>query len=262
MKNRNWYHGSSQKINLFNPFSFDLGNTFQKPGWGTFCFKNYEYTKKFTIMRLIQNFYSEIKNEQNKKFLHINRCTWDFVNEKIITTKDGFQFIKENIIGKKVYIHTIDSACLKKKGIGNDITHKEYTFRDENVKPINIETIVIEENLLKDSILIVNDVNCYREECVHISSYYNRGFLSLFITYDYTINRDEIEKIIVAISNRSLAVGEDLSKFIKDNHVNIKKIPIRIRLKQAICGSINRVFFRKKIILRLRKFDENIMEEL
>ncbi len=42
---KTWYHGSDKKIEIFNPYAFDLGNTFQKFGWSTFCFKNYNYTK-------------------------------------------------------------------------------------------------------------------------------------------------------------------------------------------------------------------------
>ena len=45
-----WYHGSDKKIELFNPYAFDLGNSFQKFGWSTFCFKDYEYTKNYEIL--------------------------------------------------------------------------------------------------------------------------------------------------------------------------------------------------------------------
>lgn len=34
---KTWYHGSDKKIEIFNPYAFDLGNTFQKFGWSTFC---------------------------------------------------------------------------------------------------------------------------------------------------------------------------------------------------------------------------------
>ena len=79
---RVWYHGSDKVIKVFNPYSFDLGNSFQKFGWSTFCFKDYNYTMGFTIMRCIQRYYDGVKTNENRKYLHENRCTWDFVNEK------------------------------------------------------------------------------------------------------------------------------------------------------------------------------------
>ena len=40
------YSKYDKKIEIFNPYAFDLGNTFQKFGWSIFCFKDYEYIKK------------------------------------------------------------------------------------------------------------------------------------------------------------------------------------------------------------------------
>lgn len=260
--NNNWYHGSNKKIHIFNPNSFDLGNAFQTPGWSTFCFKNYEYTEKFAIMRLIQNYYSTIKNEDNQIFLHNNRCTWDFINEKAITTEEGFKFITDHLIGKKVYIHIFDSTKLVIKGIGNDITHNEFTFRDKNVKPIQIDTIILDEEKLKQTISIVNDINKYRDKLVELSKYYNRGFLTLFINLDYTINRSEIEKIIVAINMEKLNPGENISDFIETNNINIKKIRFIIRVKNSICGIMCHLFLRKLFIRKLKRFDLSIKDEV
>lgn len=254
--NKIWYHGSNKKIQLFNPNSFDLGNAFQKPGWSTFCFKNYEHTKNFSIMRLIQNYYSAIKNEDNKIFLHNNRCTWDFVNEKAITTEDGIKFIIKNVIGKRVYIHTFDSSTLKLKGIGNDITHNEFTFRDKNVKPIKIDTIILDEKKLKQAILIVQDVNKYRDELVKLSRYYNRGYLALFMNFDYTINRNEIEKIIIAINTRKLKVGEDINNFILNNNITIRRVPFITRVKKSLYGIISHIFLKRLFIKKLEKFNQ------
>ncbi len=252
---KTWYHGSDKKIDRFNPYAFDLGNTFQKFGWGTFCFKDYEYTKKFTMMRCIQHYYDSIKTQENKDFLHTNRCTWDFVNERPITTKVGLDFIIDNMIGTNIYIHYIDVSTLKIKGIGNDVTHDEFTFRDSDVTPIKIETITFTKELLEEYLMIVNDVNAYRNKLVEISHNYNRGFLSLFITYDYTINRPEIEKIIVAIDEGKLKVGNDIEKYIKENNINIYKIPVLTRIKKSILGMINKKIFRAKYIDKMKKFD-------
>ena len=253
-----WYHGSDKKIEKFNPYAFDLGNSFQKFGWSTFCFKDYNYTKGFTIMRCIQRYYDKIKNADNKKFLHENRCTWDFVNEKPITTKEGINFIINNMIDTEIYIHSFDPSKLKIKGIGNDVTHDEFTFRDYNVVPVDIEKIVFTKELLEQTLLIVEDVNKYRDYLVDISNNYNRGFLSLFITYDYTLNREEIEKIIVAISNGIVKIGDDLLKFINDNNVIIKRIPIRKRIKKSILGVINKKVFRYKYINKLKEYNDSL----
>lgn len=256
-----YYHGSDKKIEIFNPYAFDLGNSFQKFGWSTFCFKNYNYTKGFTIMRCIQRYYDKVKTNENRMYLHSNRCTWDFVNEKPIITKEGLNYVLKNMIGTEIYIHYIDSSKLKNKGIGNDITHKEVTFRDKNVLPMKIEKITFTKELLENYLIVVEDVNKYRNYLVAISNNYNRGFLSLFITYDYTLNRDEIEKIITAVNNGVIKKGEDLYKFIKNNNVNIKKIPILKRIKKAFLGTINRNIFRYKYINKLKKYNEKLKQK-
>ena len=250
-----WYHGSDKKIELFNPYAFDLGNSFQKFGWSTFCFKDYEYTKNFSMMRCIQHYYDEIKNPDNREYLHNNRCTWDFVNEKAITTKEGLKFIINNLVGKKMYIHYIDSSKLKIKGIGNDATHNEVTFRDIDVVPIKIEEIDFTKEFFEENLMIVNDVNKYRKKLVEISNNYNRGLLSLFITYDYTLNREEIEKIIVAIAEGKIKIGDDLYKYIKDNNINICKIPLLKRIKKSVLGVFNKKMFKKKFIKKMKKYD-------
>ena len=264
MKNMHniWYHGSDTRIEFFNPYAFDLGNTFQKPGWSTFCFIDYEYTKKFTIMRCIQHYYDMVKNGANKSFLHNNRCTWDFINEKPITTKDGLEYIIKSLSGTKIYIHWIDSSRLKKKSIGNDVTHDEFTFRDSGVLPIKIETITLTSEELEKNLMVVNDVNLYRNKLVEFSEFYNRGLLSLFIKYDYTLNRDEIEKIIIAIDEGRLKIGDDLKRFIVENNIKIKRIPLYKRLKKSILGAINKKFFRKKYKRELEKFDSEFEKNL
>lgn len=249
-----WYHGSDKKIDIFNPCSFDLGNTFQQPGWGTFCFKDYDYTKKFAIMRCIQDFYVKIRNNSNRKFLHKNRCTWDFINKKPVTTSEGFRFILNNIDNLKVFIHYIDYQKLKKKGIGNDITHNEFTFRDTNIVPIKIEQINLTYEELKHIFIIVDDVNEYRKKLVLISKYYNRGILSMFMKYDYTMNREEIEKIIVAKESSKLKIGDNLTEYMKENKIAINPTPLKCRIIQAILGSINKHFFTKKYMKRLSSY--------
>lgn len=252
------YHGSQKEIQIFNAYSFDLGNSFQKAGWGTFCFKDYEYTKKFAVMRVIQNLYNEKKETENREFLHENRCTWDFIYEQPITTQKGYKYIINNFLGQKIYLHTIDRKQLKMFGIGNDITHHEFTFRDSGIKPTKIDEITLTEELLKNMMLIVKDVNEYREKLVELSQKYNRGFLSLFITFDYTINRKEIEKIIIAIENGKLKVGEDITKYILDNDIKIKKISFLKRLKTAILGLIGRTFLKNKYKRKLKIYHESI----
>jgi len=256
--NKMWYHGSNIEIQLFNPNSFDLGNSLEKPGWSTFCFNKYQYTENFAIMRLIQNYYAKIKNEKNKVFLHNNRCTWDFINEKAITTQEGLDFILKNLLNQKIYIHIFDPSKLKLKGIGNDTTHNEFTFRDSNVKPIKINTVILNEKKLKQAIMIVQDVNKYRDELVRLSKYYNRGFNTLFIKFDYTINRNEIEKIIIAINDNKLNVGEDISDFIIKNNIKIKKIPVIVRFRNAICGIFSHTLLKKIFKMKLEKFNQGI----
>ena len=256
-----WYHGSDKIIDVFNPYAFDLGNTFQKFGWSTFCFKDYEYTKKFTIMRCIQRYYKSIKKEDNEVFLYNNRCTWDYINEKPITTKEGLKFIIERMQKIKIYIYHIDSKKLKIKGIGNDATHDEVTFRDSNIVPIKTETITLTKEILEKYIMIVNDVNKYRDYLVELSNNYNRGLLSLFITYDYTLNKKEIEKIIQAVKNEKIKTGDNLYKFIEENKIIIKKIPLIKRIKKSIIGTINKNIFRQKYIKKLKEYNSNLKEK-
>ena len=257
-KSKVWYHGSDKVIKVFNPYSFDLGNSFQKFGWSTFCFKDYNYTMGFTIMRCIQRYYDGVKTNENRKYLHENRCTWDFVNEKPIITQEGLNFIIKNMLGTEIYIYSFDPSKLKIKGIGNDVTHDEFTFRDSNVVPIKVETVEFTKELLEQKLMIVEDVNKYRNYLVEISNNYNRGFLSLFITYDYTLNRDEIEKIIVAIDNGVIKIGDDLYDFVKNNNVRINKIPIIRRIIKSILGIINKKIFRFKYIDKLKKYNDSL----
>ena len=256
--NKMWYHGSNKRIDIFNPYSFDLGNSFQKFGWSTFCFKDYKYTKGFTIMRCIQRYYDEIKSDDNKEYLHENRCTWDFVNERPIITKEGLNFVLDNMIGTEIFIHYFNPSLFKIKGIGNDVTHDEFTFRDKNVKPIKIDQIAFSKELLEQTLMVVEDVNKYRDYLVKISNNYNRGFLSLFITYDYTLNRTEIEKIIVAINKGIIKIGDDLYDFVEKNDIKIRKISLLKRILKSILGIINRKLLKKKYLNKLKKYNESL----
>ena len=110
--------------------------------------------------------------------------------------------------------------------------------------------------------MVVNDVNLYRNKLVEFSEFYNRGLLSLFIKYDYTLNRDEIEKIIIAIDEGRLKIGDDLKRFIVENNIKIKRIPLYKRLKKSILGAINKKFFRKKYKRELEKFDSEFEKNL
>ena len=116
-----------------------------------------------------------------------------------------------------------------------------------------------DEKNLKQAILIVNDVNKYRDELVKLSKYYNRGFWSLFINFDYTINRGEIEKLIVAINSNKLNVGENINDFILSQNIKNKKVTFIVRLKKSICGIINHIFFKKLFIKKLNKFNQSLI---
>lgn len=92
--------------------------------------------------------------------------------------------------------------------------------------------------------MIVNDVNKYRDKLVEISNYYNREFLSLFITCDYTLNRREIEKIIVSVEKGKIKIGDDIHKYVIENDIRIVKIPLLKRIKKSFLGMINKKIYR------------------
>ena len=202
------YHGTTYEIDKFKPMSLDLGNAFQKPGWSTFCFSDYEYAKKFAASKAFTEMLRKAHTDDESE-VDVSELQVKFVNGQLVISKDCLDFITDHdLIDKKqtFYVYKIDASNLKEIGIGNDPALKEYTFRDADVPfeqrdtfEISIKDIATLIDVTTDSInAVIPDENSdYRSLQVH----------------NYQKEKEVRDKLELARANGELNPGDDIEEY-------------------------------------------------
>jgi hypothetical protein len=216
LANNTLYHGSMYEIDLFKPMSLDLGNAQQEPGWSTFCFNEYTMANRFGLMRLIQKnigLMSQFAPDNMKPLLI---CEWDIENNKPWIHKDAYRYMRTFLLNCVYYVYEIDATNLE-VGVGNDEKFKEFTFREANIKPVSIQKLRIDDELLKINLLIIDKpVKEQLAEEKRLINSTNRGWYSRLTNRDY--NNDPVSvKLQDAVRDGKLKPGDDINQFMVDN---------------------------------------------
>lgn len=234
------YHGSTCKFDTFHPMSIDLGNGLQKPGWSTFCFRNYDWARRFAIMRLVQNYLEKTYGDsKDSKY----ECNWDLHNNRPYIHKDMFNEVCDALCNEYIYVYTIDSENLE-LGIGNDARFPEVTFREDNVKPLKINRINTSADILKSDITLIdkNPVDFEKEQLDSIQ-YVNRGWVNCMLNRNFSED-SSVGKLMKAVSEGKLKPGDDIEQFMVENNIILDDVSFLERFKEmdAIETSVSESF--------------------
>lgn len=207
------YHGSPYKLEVLKPIGLDLGNRLQKPGWSIFMWKTREEALIWALMKKCQQLKNVFKEQGVSKF----HAYWNYENDKVMmrcTDEKGFRkYCMDNQV--ITYIYTVRENIFN-LGIGNDKTHDEYTIRGKEVKPINTEEIIINDEVIDNYITFVDDVKMARINNDVFTGKYNmhRGLLALLIDNGVHDNRIKYKEIITKIKKKEIKPGDDLANIL------------------------------------------------
>ena len=241
------YHGSEHLFKTLEPTALDFGNAFVKPGWSLFCWKTYEEACSWAVWRAVSWYLSDLQ-ESGKLAADIKTSkyiTWDQAKSRAKMTQSGFDFIKSTMIANPNskypygYVYTFKTKR-KYVSIGNDASHKEYTTREQHIKPIRIDKIKINEENIMKHILLVSDEEFNYRNSKEDWDWMNRGLTSLFLTRDYTynslVNKSAANQIWEDIHNGLLKPGDDLEEYMYKKRISIAHLSPLKRLKLQAVG--------------------------
>lgn len=226
METKYIYHGSAHDFDVFHPMSLDLGNADQKPGWSTFCFREYALARRFALMRLIQK---TMEGKEDK--YHV--CGWDLKENKPFLHHTVYAEVLNAIRYEKIFVYTVDATPLA-LGVGNDERFPEITFREDNVIPYKKDVIFTEEDTIRDDIHVIRkDPNVYEQEQMDDLANLNRGWVTCMLNRDYS-GDNAVAKLTKAVSDGKLNPGDDVVSYMNANGISLKDISFIERLHDAV----------------------------
>lgn len=226
------YHGSDIKLDQLKPTAFDMGNSFQKPGWSLFCFDNFECAKRWAFMKMLQNYKTKLRAQNVDEETAIKyRCYWNFIEKKPAIYPDSRDLIKKQFINSKIYVYEID-ADMQDIGIGHDSTHNEFTLRNNDIQFKKVEVILTEQEF--DNIFLLCDLEQMQEDLEKNVASKGRGILSFFMIYDYFNNVEAVKIIKSSLRSGDLKEGDDIEAFLSNKGAEMKKNDIQRRLKKSL----------------------------
>lgn len=220
------YHGSADIYDKLEPTAPDLGNIMQKPGWSLFCWREYDSAICWSVFQVLLKLH---KNEFNKQYkmplLQPNRKAM-YVTQEFYDA--ACEYVKHHKLVSYVYI--IDSP-LQYVSIGSNSSHKEYTTREQHIKPTQIDEILITEKIITRlcEVIPMEEYVEYKES-LKKPNFTHRGLLtSCLLINDFWYNSlaDDgrvVKAIMRGIHEEELSVGDDIEAFLKTKGLKIKKL--------------------------------------
>ena len=237
------YHGSDEKLKMLKPIGLDLGNTFNKPGWSIFTFKNYDYAATWAAyvslkkgMRYLYSTDRQFKRDIDKYFDTYMPVAYDTSTNEAVLCQDIIPALFKSMNGlvKYYYVYTMD-VDRKYVSIGNDSTLDEYTVRTE-VIPTKIDKYAICKENISDIFKIVSYEEYNNSLSRNANSFMRRGFLSLFMNRDFewygyhASSNNDIRILYQAITDKKLKPGMDIEEWCYNRGIDLPKISIIDRL--------------------------------
>ena len=212
--NKKLYHGSIHKLDILQPNAIDIGNKIQKPGWSLFCWDNKDYAYGWTIMQCIKIISDDLKNKGNKD--HDLKVLWYLPLNTPCMTKEGIKKLKHYISSYNLqgYVYTIEQPIYK-VGIGNDMALPEFTVRNKDIIPTNIDIVELNNKMIDKYIYRMDkdEMDDYKNEIMSPNcTKYNRK-LSVFMIKDHKSKIKMKQNIYAAIANGEIKEGDDISNF-------------------------------------------------
>lgn len=221
------YHGSPEAIDKLRPVGYDLGNSFQGPGWSLFCFDDSNTARNWAFMKLVQNYRRKVRYTENDN--DDLQCLWNVEHKKPMMSDKGTKIILDVFKNSKIYVYEID-ANITDIGIGNDSTHDEFTIRKQDIPFKKVHEYKIDSNLIKDVIVSMNthDIEKYKPKNNR------RGILSFFMIRDFGDNVLTIRSIKTDISTGILNPGDNLEQYLNSKELQLNKLSIQKRIKNTL----------------------------
>lgn len=213
------YHGSTFHITEFKPMSLDLGNTFNPPGWSTFCFDTFDMARYFGFYRALTKYFWYTKHEIDENIDVPYTCVDIPSGKTVISSKCKLVLDNELNVPIVFFVYTLDASNLN-VSFGNDSKFPEYTFRDSGIKPEQTTVIEVTINELNDYVIVVDDVKSY--ETTMLTSMNTPMFGNQYkalLTHDYS-NDSAASKLAKAVEDGKLKPGDDVEKYMLDNGIS------------------------------------------
>lgn len=220
------YHGSTDIYDKLEPTAPDLGNIIQKPGWSVFCWREYESAVCWSVFqKLLKLNKEQFKGKYKIPLLQPDRKAMYMTQEFYDA---ACKYVKSN---KTVsYVYTIDSP-IKYVSFGSNSSHKEYTTREQNIKPTQIDEIIITKRVIDElSDIITIDEYVEYKNSLKKPNFTHRGlFVSCLLVNDYWYNllSDDgrvVKTIMRGIHDGELTAGDDIEDYLKTKGLKIKKL--------------------------------------
>ena len=241
------YHGSDTLYKTLEPVALDLGNTFQKPGWSLFCFKEKDIAINWAIMRALCQLLREMKRKNAPIDKFDDFFIWNGSSCKLVINGGNMDKLSQYMtsVPTKGYVYTVNVKA-SSISFGNDAGHPEYTVRENHIKPTKIDKIMLtKSNITKYCDIL--DESQYINFKDNIKSQWNwmsRGLLSLLLTNDWSYNvmynKENIKRIRSDISNGILKPGDDIEMYLHKNNLTISHISPFQRVKMQATGLIQK----------------------
>ncbi len=236
------YHGSGELYDVLEPVALDLGNMLQKPGWSLFCFKKKEYATSWALMRALHKLVHEMKRRNTSVSAYDDYFSW---------SKNGYCVINRGKLGElkkfmrqlstQGFVYTI-TVNRENVSFGNDSSHPEYTVRENHIKPSHIQEIKLNMTNIENHCRILNESDYldFKLQMINDWDWMSRGLVSLLMVNDWSynmiVNEPAIRKIRGDISSGILKPGDDIEKYISDNHVSLAQLKPMKRIKYKLMG--------------------------
>ena len=241
------YHGSEHLYDTLEPTALDFGNAFVKPGWSLFCWTTYEEACSWAVWRAISWYLGDVQNTGKiSADIRTSRyIIWDQGKSRAKMTQSGFDFIKATMAANPNasypygYVYTLKSKR-KYVSIGNDASHKEYTTREQHIKPERIDKIKINEENIMKHVLLMSDDDFQRHNSKEDWDWMNRGLTSLLLTRDFTyntlVNKPGVRQIREDMWSGFLKPGDDLEEYMYRKGITIAHLSPLKRIKLQAAG--------------------------
>ena len=227
LKKRYIFHGSLHKFDIFHPMSLDLGNNEEKPGWSTFCFDDYEFAKRFAIMRAMQKL-TDHRAEKEPVY----RVGWDLRNARPYINREVTAEIFTKLQSIPLYIYTIDASKLE-LGVGNDERYPEYTFRKDNVRYEVREVVYVDRYSVLNDVTLLDSISAkdFEKEQTENLPNLNRGWMARMLNRDYS-GDSEVTKLTSAVAKGELKPGDDVEEYMQKHNIVLKNVGYYAHLQE------------------------------
>lgn len=221
------YHGSKNLFDELRPFGIDFGNSLQGVGWSLFTWTSYKSAMGWGCWEVFRH----LKKIDDNVIL--NGC---LNSQTTVVWESVYNYLKENIhkYSKEdltFYVYTIPTKTEYEYGLGHSSnTPNCVTIRTDHIKYSKVDKYVMTMDMVDEYCKVAPD----GYEPTNKEYGQNKRLTSFLMKHDFMYQPKLRKSIHKAIENGDLKPGDDLSAFLKDNNIDLKKVGFKERLADIV----------------------------